>query len=140
MSAFEDYVRRLDERAAHIPRSAPADRERKVTSAIGTAAGSSIQGDTQVMSSFLPIVQRTFERMRRGDKVNPRDIEEYLLDSLRLTILFVDQHGDQRGTRKSKMPIGEFLALTKRRHDRWANNDLAPEVDPSNTADLDDLQ
>ncbi len=114
MSSFKEFVQRLDELTAHKPKSVNVGREMQVMRATGTAAGENIEGRSQIMHSLLAIVQRTYRIMLRKE-IHPHDIEEFLLDSLRMAILFTNEEGQLQGGIKQRMSTTEFVSRTKRK-------------------------
>ncbi len=127
MSSFKEFVQRFNELAAHKPKAVNIGREMQVMRATGSAAGENIEAKSQIMHSFVPIVKRTYRILLRQG-VHPTDIEEFLLDSLRLAVLFTNEEGELRGGMKQRMSTTEFVARTqrKRRAAKRKEQDKAP--------------
>jgi len=115
---FEEYYkRRLDEDKAgpHKPARSNVAYELGVAAATGTLAGSKIQGKNIIVQKLRPVVMDAFRIFRRKG-FHPQDIEEMLLDSLRLAILYTSAEGGIRGGYKSSMPVAEFMRRSKKKH------------------------
>lgn len=105
----------------HKPKMVNVSREMKVMQSTGEAAGSTIQGQSVLMHTMTPIVEKAFRTyLRQG--FHPQDIEEMLLDSLRLSILYTNEKGDMSGGIKTSMSSTEFIRKTQsKRRDQEAN-------------------
>ena len=119
MLKFEDYAQRMDEIAGpHAPKRSNTAYELGVMRSTGTMAGSEIQGKADIIQRLRPIVMKAFRELGKKD-LHPQDIEELLLDSLRLAILYTDPEGGLAGGRKTRMSVTELMGRTKRKRGKY---------------------
>ena len=137
MMTFKEYCeRRLDEKESpHLPTRSNVAYELGVMKSTGAMAGSQIEGKSDIVSRLRPIVMKAFRDLGKKD-MHPQEIEEMLLDSLRISILFTTEEGKITGGAKMKMPTSEFIRRSQKKHAGYAPLDEPEGGEP----DIDDIE